>query len=50
MDQANQSYLAAMAIPSSRRHRFVATKIEQIEKHNASMEAANSRARSRKGR
>jgi len=48
MDQVHQSYQAAMAIPSSRRHRFVKKKVEQIEKHNANIEAVNSRARSRR--
>jgi hypothetical protein len=47
MDQLHQPYQDAMSMPSSRRHRFVAKKVEQIEKHNASIEAANARARSK---
>ena len=47
MDHLHQSYQAAMSIPSSRRHRFVLKKVEQIKDHNAKMESANSKVRSR---
>ena len=47
MDQMHQSYEGAMSIPSSRRHRFVLKKVDQIKAHNAQIESANSKARSR---
>ena len=50
MDQMNQGYQDAMSIPSSRRHRFVLKKVEQMKEHNANVERANSAARSRSRR
>lgn len=48
MDQMHQSYQAAISIPSSRRHRFVLKKVAQIQQHNAAVEKANARARSKR--
>jgi len=50
MDQMHQSYPDVISIPSSRRHRFVVKKVEQIQAHNAAVDRANTAARSRSKR